>query len=131
MHAVPGRQQADALEQRQVREDVLEAEVLVERRVTDPPRHARVQKQRLDLRRKQERAAVEVPVQRLDAVSIARDEQSAPRSIEDGEREHAVEPIEAVLTPLLESMNDHFGVGVRSELVPQRLELAPQLAEIV
>ena len=75
-------------------------------------------------------------VERLDAVVVAR--QHEPRrvavavaQVEEGERPHAVEAGEAVRPPLEVGVEDDLGVARGVERVAERLELRPQLAEVV
>jgi hypothetical protein len=51
--------------------------------------------------------------------------------IPDRQTEHAVETIEHLIAPLLISMDDDLRIGSRSENVPTRFQLTPELQEIV
>src|SRR5947209_3829198 len=54
---------------------------------------------------------------------VAGQEEPAPAEVRQGEGEHPAELLDALLAPLLVSVYDDLGVGVRHELVP----FAPQL----
>ncbi len=89
---------------------------------------------RLGLRREQHPAARRAGVvERLDAVVVAGEHEALARlpEIEDRQRPHPVEPSEAVGPPLEVGVEHHLGVAVGVERVPERLELRPQLAEVV
>ena len=108
-----------------VREVVVD-DVVVGRRLDRAERE-----QRLDLRRERERAARLGIDERLDPVAVAAADEEAALRVPQSERPHAVEAVEALLAPLLVRVHDDLGVGVRVEPVPARLELAPQLDEVV
>src|SRR5262249_59821643 len=47
------------------------------------------------------------------------------------EREHAAEPVDRTIAPLLVRVNDHFSVGMRPEPVAVPLEIETDLPEVV
>ena len=99
--------------------------------VVGPRLQAGVGKQRFDLGGEDERPRGRGIIERLDPEAVAGAEQPAPRTVPHGEREHAVEPRETVLTPPPVGLQQHLGVGARGEAVPQRLELGAQLLMVV
>src|SRR5687767_5737870 len=86
---------------------------------------------RLDLGPEEKGAVAEVVVERLDAIAIARSEQSIVALVPDGEGEHPVEATHASRAPFLIGLEHHFRVGLRMEAVPARLELDAEIREVV
>ena len=73
-------------------------------------------------------------VHRLDAQAIPGQQQPAAARVPQREGEHPAQPREqplGVAVHVLVEMDQHLGVGVRSEPMPCRLELGPQLREPV
>src|SRR5467141_2135187 len=80
-------------------------------------------------------------IERLDAQSIARDENSrvargipgsaGSTSVPNGEGEHPAEFAEALFAPFLVGVNDDFGVGMGAKRMAASFERATQLPEIV
>jgi hypothetical protein len=126
-----GGEHPHAVEERPVREQVLEREVLQQVLWRDTGAKGRVLDERLDLRTEQQVVAGARPVQRLDPVSIAGDEERALVAIPDGEGEHAVEALDAARAPLAVGEQHDLGVGVRAKRVAARDQLVAQLAEVV
>ena len=85
----------------------------------------------LDLGSEEQQVPAPCPVQRLDAQPIAREQQPPLRRIPDGKREHAAEPVNAIVTPLLVGVHDRFSVGLRAVAVPALLEVAPDRGVVV
>jgi hypothetical protein len=85
----------------------------------------------LGLGGQQQAPLVEGPVERLDAEAVARAHQAASAQVRDGDGPHALEPAEAVVPPRLERRQRDLGVTGGAEAAPARLQLAPQLAEVV
>ncbi len=129
--AVPGSQQLHSGEQRAVGEDVLEGEVLEQMRQAHRRSEPVMLQQRLDLRAEDDHGPDLGVVQRLDAVSITREEQLTPTPVPDGEREHAVEALDAFGSPVRIGVEHDLGVGVGSKGAPLSLQLEPQLAVVV
>src|SRR5215470_4827007 len=71
------------------------------------------------------------PVERLDAETVACEQQPAPGLVPNGKREHAVEVVDAVVAPLLVGVHDGFGVGTRAVDVTAGFELAPDERVVV
>ena len=69
--------------------------------------------------------------QRLDAETVARQEQAAGVAVVQGKGEHAAEAVDAALAPLLPGIKNDLGVAVGAEVVAQGRQLAGQLAEVV
>jgi hypothetical protein len=86
---------------------------------------------RLRLAREDQSAGVLRPIQRLDPQPIAGHEQRLLGAVPDGEREHAVEPVQAPETPGLVGGEKNLGVGARPESLPLPLELRPEVSEVV
>ncbi len=62
---------------------------------------------------------------------IARKKQATDLCVPEGKGEHAIEPTDAIQSPLFIRVNDDFGIGMRSEDVPVLLQLLTKLNEIV
>jgi hypothetical protein len=75
--------------------------------------------------------ACDAVVDQLDSEWIASEQQSFFVDIPDRQPEHSVKPVENLIAPLLVSMNDDFGIGLRAEDVSVGLEYCPQLLEVV
>jgi hypothetical protein len=88
-------------------------------------------KQRLRGRCEQQAIIVGRVVQRLDADAVARQHQSLPAGIPKAEREHTVQPLHAIRTPLCIGFQDNFGIAARFEAVSFLLELLPELRVVV
>ena len=104
---------------------------IVDRRLIGRAKDARIGEQRLDLGSKQEHVILVIPVQRLDAVPVPRQEQLLARPVPDSKGKHAVEVIDAIRAPFLVSVNDHLGVGLRMKLVAARLQFHAQFLKVV
>ncbi len=88
--------------------------------------------QRLQLRAEQQQPARQQRVvQRLDAEPVAGEEERLAIPIPQREREHAAEPLDAVLAPLLPGMNDHLGVAAGPEAVSKLREFRDQRLIVV
>src|SRR6185503_2116764 len=86
---------------------------------------------RLDLGREKEQAVLVVPVERLDAVLVAGEEEALSRAVPNGECKHAIKPRDAIGPPFLIGVNDDFRVRWRVETVTFRLQLDAELLEVV
>ena len=113
------------------RRNVLALEVERDRREIELAAHRGVLEQRLQLRAEREHAAVPVVVERLHAEMVAREEERLLALVPEREREHARDPVEHALAPLLPGVDEHLGVAVGVERVPGRRELAAQALEVV
>ncbi len=129
---VPRRQLVDVLVDGRWRRHVEQRQIGVERLGTPGVVDGRVLKNRFDLGT-EDQAAVGQPrvVERLDADSIARQEQPLPRRVPYRKREHAAKALDARIAPFLVSVDDDLGVGMRPEAMPAALELGPQRREVV
>ena len=78
--------------------------------------------QGLDLGGEPELGRTNYIVDGLDTEPVARKEQCPRMAIEDGHAPHAVEPVQAILTPAIVGCQDDFGVRLGSELVATALE---------
>jgi hypothetical protein len=65
-------------------------------------------------------------VQRLDTQSIPGQQQTTTTDVKDGESEHSVQAVEALLPPLLESTKDDLGIRGGSKVVPESEQFFPQ-----
>src|SRR5262249_26471313 len=75
--------------------------------------------------------AVDTVIDELDSKRVARDDEALLANIPDGEPEHAVEAIQNVVTPLLVTVDDDFGVAVGAKLVAVAQQFALEFGEIV
>ena len=91
----------------------------------------RVPQQRLRLGREAEVAAELGEEERSHAEPVAREEELFLLTVPDGEREVAVQALQAVRAPLGVRVRDHLGVGRGREAVAERLELLRQLDVVV
>ena len=85
----------------------------------------------LELRSEQKRAADLRVVERLFPEAVAREDEAPLGLVPEREREHAVQPLDAVRAEVFVEMHEHLGVSVRRETVAACLEFAAQLAEVV
>ena len=103
----------------------------MEGRPVDVARHGGVPEEGLRLGREGEEAAPLPIVEGLLAQAVAREEQGPPRAVPEGEREHAAQALDARLAERGVRLEDHLGVALRPESPTARLELRPELAEVV
>ncbi len=71
------------------------------------------------------------PVERLDAETVADEEQALTFRVPDGEREHAAEIVHAVVAPLFVGVDDRLGVGMRTVAMAARFEIAANAGVVV
>jgi hypothetical protein len=107
---VRGRQLLHALQHGSRREHVFVGQELIERDRIELARDFRADQQRFDFRRQQQSARRLRPIQRLFTRAIAGGNQRARAAVPQGEREHAAQPPEEVLAPLLVRVHEHFDV---------------------
>ena len=81
--------------------------------------------------REGEGAGVKAVMQRLDAKTVARQEQPTLLGIPDGKRPHAIEAQLALLSPLRIGGEDDLAVAVRDETVAEAAQLLAQLEIVV
>ena len=84
-------------------------------------------KERLQLAREEQAAAVLAYVERPDAVGIAREHEMPGSRIPERDRPLPVEALEGGGAPLLPRVDDDFGVAAGAEAVAERFELGAQL----
>ena len=72
-----------------------------------------------------------MPIERLDAQTVARENEEAGTPIEPGEAPHAVEFFECRGSPLHQRPQDDFGIAGGAEHYAEALELRSQLAVVV
>ena len=71
-------------------------------------------------------------VQRFLAETIPGQKQTTSYSIENGEREHAINPRRQLFAPFLPAVHQHFSVRmIRSKAVAAALEIGPELGVII
>src|SRR6266540_4218574 len=70
-------------------------------------------------------------VERLDAHAIAAQKQPPARPVPNGEGEHAVEPLNQIVTPLLVGVSKDLGVGAAFEAVAVANQLLAKLRKVV
>ena len=127
-----GRQElADAAEERLVTGGRAGREELGQRRLIRPRLNQPALEDGLDLGGEDEAVADAGVVKRLHAEAIAREEEAAAGRVPDREGEHAAQPLDAGIAPLLVGVDDRLGVGARAIAMPGALELAPQIGVVV
>ena len=99
--------------------------------MVDPPLHARVLEDGLDLRAEHQPAVSLRVVERLDADAVAGEQQPPAHGVVQGEAEHAAQVVDHVDPVFLVAVQDHLGIGVAAEAVPFCLELGAQFLKIV
>src|SRR5204863_2371015 len=85
----------------------------------------------LDFRSEHERPGRLHVVERLNPKAVAGEQQLTTARVPDGEREHASEALHALSAHLFVEVDNHLGVAPGREGVAPRLELPPNLAEVV
>ena len=85
----------------------------------------------LDLRAEVETAALHRVVEGLDPVAVPSQGQGVGDAIPNREGEHAIEPVDARDPPCGEGVEQDLRIGARDELIPQGLQLSPQLLKVV
>ena len=70
-------------------------------------------------------------VQRLDAQSVARQQQTPAARVIDRESKHAAQLLNTIASHLLVEMDDHFCVAVSVENVTAAFEIRTKLGEVV
>jgi hypothetical protein len=130
-HHMARRQRADLRVDRARRADMPEAEIIVERAGVDVERHPRQQRQRLEFGTEREPGGLVGIIERLDPDGIARQRQPTRVHIPHRDREHAVELRPDVVAPAFVAGKDDLGIARALEHTAERLQLAPQVTEIV
>ena len=110
---------------------ISECEEIGHARIIRSALHSLVDEQRLDLDANRKRAVDDRVVEGLDAEPIAGAKQLLALPIPNGEREHAVEVVQRLGTPMGVRCEQHLRVAGRPELVAERLQLRLQLQEVV
>ena len=78
-----------------------------------------------------EDAALFAPEEGFDAEAVAREEEGSVGGGEDGEGEHAEEPVEALGAPMEEGLKEDFGVGAGMEGAAGGAQFIAEFAEVV
>ncbi len=97
----------------------------------DLRRNSRQRKQRFCLGGEGEPARIAVDVDRLDAHTVAADDQPLAARVPQSEGEHAVQPMDELVAILSITVENDFAVRRGLEPVAQRNELPAQFAKIV
>jgi hypothetical protein len=127
----PGRELADAAEERARTRHVAIRKVVPDGREVHLGTRAGQRQQRLDLGSEVQVLALLQQEERLLAEAVAREEEHAAARVPDGEGEHAAQALHHALAPVLPGAQQHLGVRGRREGVARSLELGAQLAEVV
>ena len=127
---VAGQQLDDALDQRVGRGNIVQAEIAIQSRQADPPRHLGMREDALQLGAKINLALLLEVVKRLDSGAIARQHQPALRPDPDGDGEHAAQARKTGVAPMQKSLQDDLGIAVRVEDRAFAFQLLAQLDEI-
>src|SRR5690606_15948927 len=109
----------------------MEAHVMVQRDRVDVRPRLLGREQRRKRRCEPQPAAHVTLIERLDAEAVACDECPAGATLQNDEREHAVEPLDAALAPPRIRLEDHLSIAPRPEAMTEVLELAPERFEVV
>ena len=111
---------------------VAEREVLLDRLGLDDADQVRMREQRLQLGAEQQHpVGQDREVHRLDAESVAREEQRLAIAIPQREREHAAKARDARLAPFLPRVHDDLGVAARAERMPAGGQLDDEFLIVV
>jgi hypothetical protein len=89
-----------------------------------------VHKDALELRAKIDVAILKTIVQRLNAHTVARENEPTRGPYPDGKRKHPAQPRKALGVPLQESVEDDLGIAARLEPKTFGLQLGAQLRAI-
>src|SRR5262245_42262994 len=87
--------------------------------------------QRLDFGRAHEPLDAVTVKEGFNPKAITGGEERALPIVPDGEGEHAIQPVQTLLAELLVETQQHFGIGLRDELVPDASELLRQLDVVI
>src|SRR5512146_2242813 len=125
------RKLLDSLKEGIGRRCVAIAEKQIERRRIDPGFLLSRLKHGPYLRAEIQPVSFYLVIDQFDTEGIARQEEPCFGDIPDRQPEHPVQTVENLISPLLISMHDDFGIGIRPKHMAARLQFAPQLFKIV
>src|SRR3984893_12593111 len=125
-----GWELVDPREDRMWCRHVLEAEVAVEAREAQLPRHGRMLEECPQLGAEHEGVRAGAVVEGLLAHAVPRQEEQSLPDVPDREGEHAVERRRTVFSVFLVCMHDNFRVGLRTKPVTPALELIAEGLEV-
>jgi hypothetical protein len=129
---VPGQEAPDAADARVLAGDVLEGQVGVERGRVELPGDAGEEEERLELGREREPTVRQrEEVERLLPDAVAREDEPLAGAVPDGDREHPLERRREVRAVLLVHVRNHRRVARARDVVPEGLEVAPHVLEVV
>ena len=124
---MPRRQLADAARDREGLGHKAQGEERAQGRGIDRPHLAQHRFAGLQIRAKGKAAAIHRVEQRLLAKAVARGEQGPRPRVPDRKHEHADDARQQSRAPLLPPGEDHFGVGLGAEAVPELRQLGLDL----
>src|SRR5262245_5490736 len=99
--------------------------------VIDLRRDSRQREERFRLGGEGKPPSVSIDVDGLDPKTVAADQKPPAPRIPEGETEHAVQPLDEIIAVPRIAVKDDFAVRAGLEALAPRLQLAPQLAEVV
>ena len=76
-------------------------------------------------------SVVDLVIDKLDTHGVPRHDQALVGRIPNSKTKHAIETIEDISAPFFVAVNDHFRVGIRSELMALALQFRSQFLVIV
>ena len=109
----------------------MEGEVVVQRDGVDPGVDVAAGEQRGQRRGEAHARRVLGQVQRFDAEPVAAEQYAAAVTLDDREGEHAVQPVDESIAPVVVGLQQHLGVAVREKPVAGLAEFAAQLLVVV
>ena len=129
---VPGRELADAIQDRTVIGDVAPGKIIVDRQRIDLAPQERMGQQALELGSESHAAIAELRGEKgFHPQAVARQHEFPAPGVVEREREHAVQARKALDAPARPGGQDHLGIAIGAELGALGLQLAAKLPEIV
>jgi hypothetical protein len=128
---VPGRQLPYTPEDRAIARRIEKRQIVIEGFDVDRSVHDARRDQRFEFGSEVEAIAVFGVVEWFDPGAISREDQGPGTAVPEGDAEHAAQPGETVVAPLLVGVDDRLGIAGRIEPVTERFELLSELAVIV
>ena len=131
LEQMSGRQLLDAVHQRMRTGNVIERQVVVQAGEIEGAWDLGVAEERFQLRAEVDIGAAPMEVKRLDPQTVPRQHETPARLRPEPDGKHAPQTREALDIPLLERVQNDFGVAMSPEPMPQGFQLSPQLGVIV
>src|ERR1700680_1717725 len=116
----------DALYQRERTRDIVQTEKTVQPREANIATNRRVQEYALKLRAEIDFAILKTVIKRLDAYTVASENEAAFGPHPDRDRKHSSQPGKARATPAQEGVEDNLGVAPRFKSKSLRFQLSSQ-----